>query len=131
MSPCTYLFVSTERRNDQGRQTWLRSLSHPIIISHNINENIYIDSSRGNRQYRGGRSLTCYGKNSTAQRNPCIFLIPLEIINDVFWIKGLNDRRVIFNKIEDADATDKQEPSGYDWSKAIAHFVSSKSLNCE
>lgn len=74
---------------------------------------------------------TCYGKDDAAQGNPSFFLVPSEIIYDVLRIYGFNYCRIIFYEIVDTDATNECEPDTDNWRKAVAYFVSSKSLNHE
>lgn len=74
---------------------------------------------------------TCYGQHNTTKRNPSIFLVSSEVIDDVLWIYCFGNCWIVLDEIEETNASNEGEPHTNNRSETVAYFISSKSLNHE
>lgn len=76
-------------------------------------------------------AVTCNCENDTAKGNPCFILIPPEVIDDEFRVYSFDDRRVVFDEVENTNSSNEREPNEDYWSESVANFVRSEPLSKE
>lgn len=72
--------------------------------------------------------MTCYCEHDSAERDPSLFPVPSEVLDDVHWVDGPYDSGAELEEIVETDAANKCEPDADDRSEAVADFVGPKSL---
>ena len=74
---------------------------------------------------------TCKAKKNFTKRNPSFLLVPLKIVDDVFWVERLECANIVLDQVINSDTRDEEEPHNNNWSKHVTNLVGPEVLHRE